>query len=78
MAHYLLKGPMVGRSGVIAGRSKVAPKECVKGLDLFREAMYDEIIRARKVLSKGDWVLKGGEIVGTKASLDASLRLSGR
>ena len=69
-ADFTLQTLIVGGSGVICGIGNVAPKACVKVLELFAEGRLAEAKKLQAIVARGDWAAIVGGIVGTKSALD--------
>ena len=69
-ADFTLQTLIVGGSGVICGIGNVAPKACVKIVDLFAAGQLAEAKKLQAVVARGDWAAISGGIVGTKSALD--------
>lgn len=69
-ADFTLQTLVVGGSGVICGIGNVAPKACVKVVDLFTAGKLAEAKKLQAVVARGDWAAISGGIVGTKSALD--------
>ncbi|CAF9940029.1 hypothetical protein IMSHALPRED_001726 [Imshaugia aleurites] len=69
-ADFTLQTLIVGGSGVICGIGNVAPKACVKIVDLFAAGRLAEAKKLQVIVARGDWAAIAGGIVGTKSALD--------
>ena len=69
-ADFTLQTLVVGGSGVICGIGNVAPKACVKIVDLFVRGKLAEAKKLQAVVARGDWAAIAGGVVGTKSALD--------
>lgn len=69
-ADFTLQTLIVGGSGVICGIGNVAPKACVKIVDLFTAGKLAEAKKLQTVVARGDWAAIAGGIVGTKSALE--------
>ena len=69
-ADFTLQTLITGGSGVICGVGNVAPKACVKIVDLFAAGKLDEAKELQTIVARGDWAAISGGIVGTKSALD--------
>ena len=69
-ADFTLQTLVVGGSGVICGIGNVAPKACVKIVDLFAAGKLAEAKKLQAVVARGDWAAIAGGIVGTKSAMD--------
>jgi len=68
-ADFTLQTLIVGGSGVICGIGNVAPKACVKVIELYARGKTAEAQKLQAVVARGDWAAISGGIVGTKSAL---------
>ena len=76
-ADFTLQTLIVGGSGVICGIGNVAPKACVKIINLFAAGKLAEAKKLQAVVARGDWAAISGGIVGTKSALDTYFEYGG-
>ncbi|KAL8839128.1 MAG: hypothetical protein Q9205_004327 [Flavoplaca limonia] len=69
-ADFTLQTLVVGGSGIIGGLGNIAPKACVRIIDLYKEGRMDEAKKLQAVVARGDWAAISGGIVGTKSALE--------
>ena len=69
-ADFTLQTLVVGGSGVICGIGNVAPKACVRVIDLYARGRMAEAQKLQAVVARGDWAAISGGIVGTKSALE--------
>ncbi|KAI4217321.1 MAG: hypothetical protein LQ351_000630 [Letrouitia transgressa] len=69
-ADFTLQTLVVGGSGVICGLGNVAPKACVKVVDLYKAGKMAEAKKLQAIVAQGDWAAISGGIVGTKSALE--------
>lgn len=69
-ADFTLQTLIVGGSGVVCGLGNIAPKACVKIIDLYKSGKMEEAKKLQAVVARGDWAAISGGIVGTKSALD--------
>ena len=69
-ADFTLQTLIVGGSGVICGIGNIAPKACIRIVDLYAEGKLAEAKKLQAVVARGDWAAIAGGIVGTKSALD--------
>ncbi|KAI4130075.1 MAG: hypothetical protein LQ338_001927 [Usnochroma carphineum] len=70
-ADFTLQTLVVGGSGVVCGLGNVAPKACVKIIDLYKAGRLDAAKKLQAVVARGDWAAISGGIVGTKSALES-------
>jgi 4-hydroxy-2-oxoglutarate aldolase len=66
---FTLQTLIGGGSGVIGGMANIAPKACVKLVELFEAGKYAEARKLQAVIARGDWAAIQGGIIGTKSAL---------
>lgn len=74
---FTLQTLIGGGSGIIGGMANIAPKTCVKLVELFESGQYAEARKLQAVVARGDWVAIQGGIIGTKAGLMAHFGYGG-
>ncbi|PGH26753.1 hypothetical protein AJ80_01517 [Polytolypa hystricis UAMH7299] len=68
-ADFTVQTMIGGGSGVICGLANIAPKACVKLVELCRDGQYVEAQLLQAVVARGDWAAIQGGVVGTKSGL---------
>ena len=68
-ADFTLQTLVVGGSGVICGIANVAPKACVKVVELYAKGKMAEAQKLQATVARGDWAAISSGIVGTKSAL---------
>ncbi|KAF1996711.1 aldolase [Amniculicola lignicola CBS 123094] len=66
---FTLQTLIGGGSGIIGGMANIAPKICVRLIELFEAGKYVEARKLQAVVARGDWAAIQGGIIGTKAAL---------
>ncbi|KAF2118578.1 hypothetical protein BDV96DRAFT_643818 [Lophiotrema nucula] len=66
---FTLQTLIGGGSGIIGGMANIAPKACVKLVELFEAGQYTEARKLQAIVARGDWAAIQGGIIGTKAAL---------
>ncbi|KAF2498669.1 aldolase [Lophium mytilinum] len=74
---FTLQTLIGGGSGVIGGMANIAPKACVKLMNLFEAGELKEARRLQAIVARGDWAAIQGGIIGTKAALMAHFGYGG-
>ena len=69
-ADFTVQTLVAGGSGVICGLGNVAPKACVRVIQLFAEGKLAEAKKLQAAVARGDWAAISGGIVGTKSALE--------
>lgn len=70
-ADFIIPTLAVGGSGVICGLGNIAPKACVKLVNLYTAGKMKEAKKLQAVVARGDWAAISGGIVGTKSVLES-------
>ena len=68
-ADFTLQTLVVGGSGIIGGLGNIAPKACVRVIELYSQGKMAEAQKLQAVVARGDWAAITGGIVGTKSAL---------
>ncbi|KAK1918364.1 hypothetical protein P3342_001282 [Pyrenophora teres f. teres] len=74
---FTLQTLIGGGSGIIGGMANIAPKACVKLIELFEAGKLAEARKLQAVVARGDWAAIQGGIIGTKAALMAHFGYGG-
>ena len=69
-ADFILPTLVVGGHGVIAGLANLAPRTCVRVMQLYEQGKLAEAQKLQAVLARGDWVAIKGGFVAVKCGLD--------
>ncbi|OBT55015.1 hypothetical protein VE04_04503 [Pseudogymnoascus sp. 24MN13] len=70
-ADFTLQTAVVGGHGIIGGLANIAPKACLKVLQLQNAGKAVEAVRMQHVVARGDWVAIKGGFVAVKVGLQA-------
>ncbi|KIH90270.1 hypothetical protein SPBR_00730 [Sporothrix brasiliensis 5110] len=70
-ADFTVQTLVAGGHGILAGLANIAPKACVKTIELFNKGRLAEAQAMQETLSQGDWTAIQGGVVGVKAGLEA-------
>jgi dihydrodipicolinate synthase/N-acetylneuraminate lyase len=76
-ADFALPALSVGAHGMLAGLANVAPRACVRVVELWARGALADARALQDVLARGDWVAIQGGLVGTRAGLRALLGYGG-
>jgi len=68
-ADFTLQTMVGGGSGIIGGFANIAPKACVKLIDLIESGNMKEARKLQATIARGDWAAIQGGVVGTKCAL---------
>jgi len=69
-ADFTLPALVGGGHGILAGLGNIAPKACVKTIELYRQGKHAEAAKLQGVVAQGDWTAIQGGVVGVKAGLE--------
>lgn len=69
-ADFILPTLVVGGSGVICGLANIAPKSCVKLVELYTAGKMKEAKKLQTAVARGDWAAIAGGVVGIKSALE--------
>lgn len=75
-ADFILQTLVVGGQGVIAGLANLAPRACVRVIELFAQGKAEEARKLQALVARGDWVAIKGGFVAVKIGLRAYAGLS--
>lgn len=74
---FTLQTLVGGGSGIIGGMANIAPKICVKLVEVFKAGKLAEAQKLQAIIARGDWAAIQGGIIGTKAGLVAHFGYGG-
>lgn len=69
-ADFILPSLVVGGSGVICGLANIAPKSCVKVVELYTAGKMTEAKKLQTAVARGDGAAIAGGVVGIKSALE--------
>lgn len=70
-ADFTVQSLIAGGHGILAGLANIAPKTCLKTMELFSSGNFAEAQEMQEVVAAGDWTAIQGGVVGTKEGLRA-------
>ncbi|KAJ9151378.1 Dihydrodipicolinate synthetase [Pleurostoma richardsiae] len=70
-ADFTVPSLAAGGHGILAGLANIAPKACIKTMELFREGKFAEAQEMQETVARGDWTAIQGGVVGVKAGMEA-------
>ncbi|KAM0562810.1 hypothetical protein ACHAPJ_001650 [Fusarium lateritium] len=76
-ADFLIPSLAGGGHGILAGLANIAPKTCIKTMELYQKGNVSEAQNMQEVVSQGDWTAIQGGVVGVKAGLQAWMGYGG-
>lgn len=76
-ADFTVQSLAAGGHGILAGLANIAPRACVRTIELYREGKLAEAQAMQEVLSQGDWTAIQGGVVGVKSGLQSLMGYGG-
>ncbi|KAK8069721.1 hypothetical protein PG994_006337 [Apiospora phragmitis] len=76
-ADFTMQSLVAGGHGILAGLANIAPKACLKTIDLYKTGDYEEAQKMQDIVSQGDWTAIQGGVVGVKAGLESWMGYGG-
>jgi 4-hydroxy-2-oxoglutarate aldolase len=70
-ADFSIQSLAAGGHGILAGLANIAPKACIRTIELWRQGKHDEAQDMQDVVSQGDWTAIQGGVVGVKSGLES-------
>jgi 4-hydroxy-2-oxoglutarate aldolase len=68
-ADFILQGQIVGAHGTISGLANIAPRACVRIMDLFAQGKLREARDLQAIVAKADWIAIQTGFIGVKAAI---------
>ncbi|KAK0628969.1 hypothetical protein B0T17DRAFT_172671 [Bombardia bombarda] len=68
-ADFSIQSLVAGGHGILAGLANIAPKACIKTIELYNQGKHAEAEAMQAIVSEGDWTAIQGGVVGVKAGL---------
>ncbi|KAI0483902.1 mitochondrial putative 4-hydroxy-2-oxoglutarate aldolase [Xylaria cf. heliscus] len=76
-ADFTIQSLIAGGHGILAGLANIAPRACLRTVELYREGKMAEAQRMQEVVSRGDWIAIQGGVVGVKSGLQSWMGYGG-
>jgi 4-hydroxy-2-oxoglutarate aldolase len=76
-ADFSIQAAVAGGHGILAGLANIAPKACIKTIELYQQGKVAEAQEMQDIVAAGDWTAIQGGVVGTKAGLEAWMGYGG-
>lgn len=70
-ADFTIQSLIAGGHGILAGLANIAPKACIKTMELYKSGNLQEAQDIQETVAAGDWAAIQGGVVGTKEGLRA-------
>jgi len=76
-ADFTVQSLVAGGHGILAGLANIAPRACIRTMELFRQGKLAEAQAMQEVVSAGDWTAIQGGVVGVKSGLQGWMGYGG-
>jgi len=76
-ADFSIQSLVAGGHGILAGLANIAPKACVKTIELYNQGRVEEAQDMQEIVAEGDWTAIQGGVVGVKAGLQSWMGYGG-
>ncbi|KAL2119632.1 hypothetical protein VTJ04DRAFT_6593 [Mycothermus thermophilus] len=76
-ADFTVQSMVAGGHGILAGLANIAPRACVRTVELCLQGRLAEAQKLQEVVARGDWTAIQGGVVGSKAGLQGWLGYGG-
>ncbi|KAI1423996.1 mitochondrial putative 4-hydroxy-2-oxoglutarate aldolase [Xylaria sp. FL1777] len=76
-ADFTIQSLIAGGHGILAGLANIAPRACIRTVELYREGKMAEAQEMQEVVSRGDWTAIRGGVVGVKSGLQSWMGYGG-
>lgn len=68
-ADFSIQSLVAGGHGILAGLANIAPKACIRTIELYRQGSVAKAQEMQEIVAQGDWTAIQGGVVGVKAGL---------
>lgn len=68
-ADFSIQSLVAGGHGILAGLANIAPKACIKTIELYNQGKYAEAEAMQEIVAQGDWTAIQGGVVGVKSGM---------
>ncbi|KAI1472849.1 dihydrodipicolinate synthase [Daldinia caldariorum] len=76
-ADFSIQSLIAGGHGILAGLANIAPKACIRTIELYRAGRHSEAQKMQEIVSRGDWTAIQGGVLSVKAGLQTWLGYGG-
>ncbi|KAK4127236.1 aldolase [Parathielavia appendiculata] len=76
-ADFTIQSLVAGGHGILAGLANIAPKACIRTMELFTQGKTAEAQEMQEVVARGDWTAIQGGVVGVKSGLQGWMGYGG-
>lgn len=75
---FTLQTLVVGGHGIIGGLANIAPRTCIKVMELWNQGLIEEARELQALVARGDWAAIQGGFVSVKAALKENFGYGGQ
>ncbi|EAQ85077.1 hypothetical protein CHGG_09091 [Chaetomium globosum CBS 148.51] len=76
-ADFTVQSLVAGGHGILAGLANIAPKACIRTMELYGQGKLAEAQAMQEVVAQGDWTAIQGGVVGVKSGLQGWMGYGG-
>lgn len=76
-ADFTVQSLVAGGHGILAGLANIAPKACIRTMELYGQGKLAEAQVMQEVVAQGDWTAIQGGVVGVKSGLQGWMGYGG-
>ncbi|KAK0743130.1 hypothetical protein B0T18DRAFT_439149 [Schizothecium vesticola] len=76
-ADFSIQALVAGGHGILAGLANIAPKACIKTIELYNQGKVAEAQEMQDIVAQGDWTAIQGGVVGVKAGMQGWMGYGG-
>lgn len=76
-ADFTVQSLVAGGHGILAGLANIAPKACIKTMELYAQGKTAEAQDMQDIVAEGDWTAIQGGVVGVKSGLQGWMGYGG-
>ena len=76
-ADFTIQSLVAGGHGILAGLANIAPKACLRTIELYQQGKVAEAQAMQETVAQGDWTAIQGGVVGVKSGLQGWMGYGG-
>ncbi|KAK4134860.1 aldolase [Trichocladium antarcticum] len=76
-ADFSIQSLVAGGHGILAGLANIAPKACIRTIELYNQGKLADAQAMQETVSQGDWTAIQGGVVGVKSGLQGWMGYGG-
>ncbi|KXX81584.1 putative 4-hydroxy-2-oxoglutarate aldolase, mitochondrial [Madurella mycetomatis] len=76
-ADFTIQSLAAGGHGILAGLANIAPKACIKTMELYNQGKHAAAREMQEIVAQGDWTAIQGGVVGVKSGLQSWMGYGG-